>query len=80
MPTLAAGASSTGTVKITIPSTTASGTDTYYLLACADDTVVVIETDDNNNCIASAANDPGDTAGSHRNGGVESAGQSREAG
>ena len=52
VPTLAAIASSTGTVNITIPSTTALGT--YYLLACADDTSVVVETNDGNNCIASA--------------------------
>ena len=52
VPALAAGASSTGTVTITFPSTTPLGT--YHLLACADDTLVVIETDDNNNCIASA--------------------------
>ncbi len=51
VPTLAAGAPSTGTVNITIPSTTALGT--YYLLACADDTAVVVETNEGNNCIAS---------------------------
>ena len=53
VPALAAGASSTGTVTVTIPSNTALGT--YYLLACADDTMVRIETDETNNCIPSAA-------------------------
>lgn len=49
---LAAGASSTGTVTVTVPSSTALGT--YYLLACADDAAVVAEVSDANNCIASA--------------------------
>ena len=52
LPGLAAGASSTGTVNITIPTTTAL--DSYYLLACADDTGVIVEADEGNNCIASA--------------------------
>lgn len=48
---LAAGASSTGTTTVTIPSGTALGT--YVLLACADDTKVVAESDETNNCRAS---------------------------
>jgi subtilase family serine protease len=48
---LAAGASSSGTVTVTIPATLPIGT--YYLLACADDTSVVPETDETNNCIPS---------------------------
>jgi subtilase family serine protease len=51
--TLAAGASSPGTVSVTIPTTTAAGS--YFLLACADDTKAVIETNETNNCKASAA-------------------------
>src|SRR5215831_9100024 len=52
VPALAAGASSTGTVNVTIPSTTTLAT--YRLLACADDTAVVVETSESNNCVASA--------------------------
>jgi len=52
VPALAAGATSSGTVPVTIPTLTASGT--YYLLACADDTGVVAESNEGNNCIASA--------------------------
>jgi subtilase family serine protease len=43
---------STGTVSVTIPTSTAQ--ETYYLLACADDTVVVVESTETNNCRASA--------------------------
>jgi glucose/arabinose dehydrogenase len=50
---LAAGASSPGSVTVTIPSATAAGS--YYLLACADDTKAVVETDDTNNCKVSGA-------------------------
>ncbi len=50
---LAAGAWSTGTVTVTIPSSTALGT--YFLLACADDRSRVAETDKTNNCRASDA-------------------------
>jgi glucose/arabinose dehydrogenase/subtilase family serine protease len=53
VPALAAGASSNGTVNMTIPSTTALAT--YHLLACADDTSVIIETEEGNNCVAAAA-------------------------
>jgi subtilisin family serine protease len=52
VPALGAGSSHTGTVKLTIPSTTPLGT--YVLLACADDLGVVAETQNNNNCTASA--------------------------
>ena len=48
---LPAGASSTGTVTVTIPTETAPGT--YYLLACADSAGAVIETDETNNCLSS---------------------------
>jgi alpha-tubulin suppressor-like RCC1 family protein len=50
---LATGASSTGTVTVTIPSSTVSGT--YFLLACADDTKVVAESNEGNNCRSSNA-------------------------
>lgn len=46
------GATSTGTVNVTIPTSTALVT--YYLLACADDTTKVSEGDETNNCRASA--------------------------
>jgi subtilisin family serine protease len=53
VPALEPGATSTGTVTVTVPTTTAIGT--YYLLACADDQAAVAETNEANNCIASAA-------------------------
>ncbi len=46
------GATSTGTVKVTVPSDTPVGT--YYLLACADDMTKVEEEVDDNNCKASS--------------------------
>jgi subtilase family serine protease len=52
VPARAAGATSTGTVSVTVPNTTTVGT--YYLLACADDTNAVVESNENNNCKASA--------------------------
>ena len=52
VPALAAGASHSGTVNVTIPPTTPL--NTYFLLACADDLSVVAETNEGNNCIASA--------------------------
>ncbi len=52
VPALAAGASSTGTVSVTVPGATALGT--YFLLACADDLGVVAESNEGNNCRASA--------------------------
>jgi hypothetical protein len=51
-PGLAAGASHTGTVTVTIPAGTAL--NTYYLLACADDQSAVVESDEFNNCMAPA--------------------------
>ena len=45
---VAAGASSTGTVTVTIPSTTAL--NSYYVLACADDAKKVPESNETNNC------------------------------
>ena len=52
VPSLAPGATSSGTVTVTVSAGTASGT--YFLLACADDTLVVKETNESNNCKASA--------------------------
>jgi subtilase family serine protease len=53
IPALAAGASHSGTVTVTIPATTPL--NTYFLLACADDLNVAVETNEGNNCIASTA-------------------------
>jgi hypothetical protein len=53
VPTLSAGASSTGTATVTIPSSVTLGS--YFLLACADDSTAVNETDENNNCVVSSA-------------------------
>ncbi len=53
VPSLAPGATSTGTVTLTIPGNTKTGT--YFVLACTDDTTSVAETNEANNCIASAA-------------------------
>jgi subtilisin family serine protease len=53
IPALAAGASHSGTVTVTIP--TATPLNAYFLLACADDLSVVAESNEGNNCIASAA-------------------------
>ena len=52
VPGLAAGATSSGTITVTIPSTTP--VNTYLLLACADDLNTVVETTETNNCKASA--------------------------
>src|SRR5262249_18077519 len=49
---LAPGTASTGTVTVTIPTSTALGT--YFLLACANDAAGVIESDTTNNCRAAA--------------------------
>jgi serralysin len=49
---LAPNETSTGTLTVTIPTSTALGV--YYLLACADDTTAVTETNELNNCLASA--------------------------
>jgi subtilase family serine protease len=50
VPALAAGATSSGTVTVTIPATTPL--DAYFLLACADDANVVGEANEDNNCVA----------------------------
>jgi len=51
VPALAAGATSSGTVSVTVPSNMVLGT--YYLIACADNTTTVTESDETNNCRAS---------------------------
>ena len=48
---LAAGATSSGSASVTVPTTVAPGT--YYLLACSDDLGVVPESNEANNCTAS---------------------------
>ncbi|MGE5053018.1 MAG: CARDB domain-containing protein [Acidobacteriota bacterium] len=53
VPSLAAGATSSGSANVTVSAGTAAGT--YYLLACADDTLLVPEINENNNCKASAS-------------------------
>ena len=54
VPSLAAGASSTGTVpSVVVPAATPLGG--YHVLACADDAGTVIEANESNNCLASAA-------------------------
>jgi outer membrane biosynthesis protein TonB len=53
VPSLAAGARSSGTVQITVPSTATLGR--YYLLACADDLQAVGESSESNNCRASSS-------------------------
>ena len=52
VPALAAGASHSGTVTVTIPAATALSTHVLY--ACADDLGAVAEIDDENNCIESS--------------------------
>ena len=52
VPGLAAVATSSGTVTVTIPA--ATPLNNYVLLACADDTNTVVETTETNNCKASA--------------------------
>ena len=49
---MAAGASQSGTVTVTIPAATAP--NTYYLLTCADGPNTVIETNETNNCTPSS--------------------------
>ena len=51
VPTLAPGAVNSGTVTLTIPTTTPL--NTYYLLACADGASAVVETDEAN-CLPSS--------------------------
>ena len=53
VPALASGASSTGTVTVTVPANVQSGT--FFLLACSDDLNVVSESNEGNNCTASAS-------------------------
>jgi hypothetical protein len=48
---LAVGGSSSGTIGVTVPTSSAPGT--FHVLACADDTSLVIESNETNNCIAS---------------------------
>ena len=50
---IGAGASSSGTVVVTIPVDMAVGS--YYLLACADDAAQVPEISESNNCVASSS-------------------------
>jgi subtilase family serine protease len=50
VPALAPGASSAGTVMVTIPASTPL--NTYFLLACADYGDTVVETGEANNCVA----------------------------
>ncbi len=52
VPALAAGASHSGTVTVTIPA--ATPLNTYFLLACADGPNTVVETNETNNCTASS--------------------------
>jgi subtilase family serine protease len=52
VPALVPGATSSGTVDVTIPSSTEA--KAYYLLACADDLKRVAEGNETNNCIASS--------------------------
>ena len=52
VPALAAGASSLGTVTVTIPA--ATPLNNYVLLACADDLSTVAETNEGNNCLAAS--------------------------
>jgi subtilase family serine protease len=50
---LAAGASSTGSLNVSIPAGTPAGL--YWLLACADDTSFINESSEANNCLASSS-------------------------
>jgi subtilase family serine protease len=52
VPAVAAQATHSGTVTVTIPA--ATPLNTYVLLACADDLSVVVEPNDGNNCVATA--------------------------
>ena len=53
VPTLAPGAVNSGTVTLTIP--TSTPLNTYFLIACADDLAKVTESDEANNCVVSPA-------------------------
>ena len=73
MPGLAAGASQSATVTVTIPA--ATPLDTYFLLACADDLNTVAETNEGNNCVAASVGDgDGDAARPGRGHGLAPAG------
>ena len=50
---LAAGASSSGSVTVTVPAGTPAAA--YFVLACADDTKAITEASEKNNCRASAS-------------------------
>lgn len=50
VPALVVGASATGTITVTAPTTTPPGD--YWFFACADDTRLVTESDETNNCRA----------------------------
>jgi hypothetical protein len=52
VPLLAPGATSSGSVRVRVPTTTPTGS--YFVLACADWKKVVTERDEGNNCRASA--------------------------
>ncbi len=52
VPGLAARATHSGTITVTIP--TATPPNTYFLLACADNANTVVETDETNNCTPSS--------------------------
>jgi hypothetical protein len=53
VPGLAAGATHSGAVTVTVPKTTPL--NTYFLLACADATTAVVETSETNNCAPSGS-------------------------
>ena len=53
VPSLAPGATSVGTVTVTVPAGLPSGT--YFLLTCSDDTLLVPEVNESNNCTASTS-------------------------
>ncbi len=53
VPALGAGLTSSGTVTVTIPTTTPL--NTYLLLACADDLNGVVESAEGNNCVAASS-------------------------
>jgi len=53
VPALVGNQTSTATISLLIPSSTALGA--YFLLACADDTGLVDETNETDNCLASTA-------------------------
>ena len=52
VPALAAGASATGSITVTVPRTTPTGD--YWFFACSDDSRAVTEGSETNNCRAAA--------------------------